>query len=391
MTIPLDRLVKKLDEGEIKRTASGRTLFKLSSYEGNPIVKPQELGLTWYERGKLQVGAVFNGGATIFQGKVILTPRCHWNYCKSKFFDPKLGKEKPCLENYVSEIWSLVSHDGIKFQRFRDVVIRGDGTDHRDFTYGIEDIRIVPHDRKYLLVGCGKVGPPFKASGGDRIAIYSTENFMDITYHGMVSIFDSRNAIPFFIDDETWLFLRFHPNIHLTLLEGGLNQLLNPFKHEERWIAIHQRKEENLLLRAGEYPHEKEKIGPSTPLVKTPNGWLFLYHGVGEMSADVCREYGLERGIDRGYSVCAALLDLDDPRQVLCRTKDPIFIPSKPYELGGDEEYPVDTPAVVFPVGAIARNKKLLIYCGAGDKHVTLISCDLGKLVDYLLENCRLS
>ena len=92
----------------------------------------------------------------------------------------------------------------------------------------------------------------------------------------------------------------------------------------------------------------------------------------------------------RGYSVSAALLASDDPRRVLRRTRLPIYIPSAPYELNGDDEYPVDVPAVVFPVGALVHDGKLLVYAGAGDKYVELLSCGLTKLVDYLWEHGRL-
>ena len=44
-----------------------------------------------------------------------------------------------------------------------------------------------------------------------------------------------------------------------------------------------------------------------------------------------------------------------------------------------------------FPVGALVRKGKLLLYAGAGDKYVILLSCNLGGLVDYLWEYCRLN
>lgn len=66
-------------------------------------------------------------------------PRCHQRYRKSTFFDEKLDIERHCLENnYISEIWPLVSGDGIHFTRFQNMIIRGDGTDHQDFIYGID-------------------------------------------------------------------------------------------------------------------------------------------------------------------------------------------------------------------------------------------------------------
>ncbi|MCK4240199.1 MAG: hypothetical protein KAX30_01140, partial [Candidatus Atribacteria bacterium] len=56
-------------------------------------------------------------------------------------------------------------------------------------------------------------------------------------------------------------------------------------------------------------------------------------------------------------------------------------------ELYGDEQYPVDVPAVVFPVGAIVRRDKLILYAGTGDKYIVLLSCNLDNLVNYLCES----
>ncbi|MFQ6093655.1 MAG: hypothetical protein ACE5OR_13455, partial [bacterium] len=145
---------------------------------------------------------------------------------------------------------------------------------------------------------------------------------------------------------------------------------------------------QNLLLEAGHYPHEREKIGPGTQVIRTERGWLLIYHAVGEIGDNICKAYGLREKIERGYSICAALLDLDDPKKVLCRTRNPIYIPSAPYELHGNDQYPVDVPAVVFPVGAFVRKEKLIIYAGAGDKYIILLSCNLNNLVNYLWEGC---
>jgi len=391
MISALDQNIQKLGDSKIILLDSGDTIFKMDSFRENPIVKPQDLGLVWKEDGKLKIGAVLNAGAEIFQDKVILLPRCHQGYRKGRFFDEKLGIVRSYLENYISEVWPLVSVDGIHFTRFQDMVIRGDGTDHQDFIYGIEDLRIIKYNHKYLLVGCAKIKPPFKGKNADRIAIYSTEDFVNISYHGLVESFDSRNAIPFSepINGRYYILLRFHPNIHLTCLEAGIEQLLNPSKYKKEWEKVYQQRSQNFLLEAGYLPHEMEKIGPSTPLIKTDKGWLLIYHGVGEIEEDICKEYGLSEKIKRGYSICAALLDLDHPEKVLCRTRYPIYIPSAPYELYGNKQFPVDVPAVVFPVGAIVRKDKLILYAGAGDKYIILLSCNLNNLVNYLCEYCQ--
>ncbi len=391
MTSAMDRTVQELSDGVVVSLDSGERAFKLDSCENNPIIKPQDLGLTWYENGELKIGAVFNAGAEVLQDKVILTPRCHQGYHEGTFFDERLGRERICLENYISEVWPLVSDDGVHFTRFQNVVIRGDGTDHRDFTYGIEDIRIIKHGRRYLLVGCGKLEPAFTGKNADRIAVYSTEDFANITYHGIVEPFDSRNAVPFSepVNGMHCMLLRFHPNIHLDSLEAGMDELLDPSKYREHWKKIHERRNRTFLLRVGQYPHEKEKIGPGPQVIRTAKGWLHIYHAVGEIGNTICKAFGLTEKIERGYSVCASLLDLDDPRRVLCRTRHPIYIPSAPHELYGNDQYPVDVPAVVFPVGAIVYKDKLMIYAGAGDKYIILLSCNLDNLVSYLWEYCR--
>ncbi len=391
MMSAFEQSIKKLGDGKIILLDSGDTIFKMDSFRGNPIVKPQDLGLVWKEDGKLKIGAVFNAGAEVFQDKVILLPRCHQGYRKCKFFDEKLGIERSYLDNYISKVFPLVSDDGIHFTRFHNMVIRGDGTDHQEFTYGIEDLRIIKYDHRFLLVGCGKIKPPFKGKNADRIAIYSTEDFINITYHGLVESFDSRNAVPFSepINGRYYILLRFHPNIHLAFLKAGIDQLLNPSKYRKEWEKIYEQRSKNIILEVGYLPHEKEKIGPSTPLIKTDKGWLLIYHSVGEIENNICKAYGLSKKIERGYSICAALLDLDHPEKVLCRTRHPIYIPSAPYELYGDEQYPVDVPAVVFSVGAIVRKDKLILYAGAGDKYIILLSCHLDNLVNYLWEYCR--
>jgi len=379
-------------DGKVIEIESGETIFILDSYEKNPIVTPQDVGLTWKENGELKIGAIFNGGAEFFEDRIILLPRCHRNYRKGKFFDKKLGRERDCLENYISEVWPLISSDGVHFTRFQNVTIRGDGTDHQDFTYGIEDMRIIKYEKSYLLVGCGKIKPPFKGSNADRIAFYSTRDFIKITCNGIVEHFDSRNAVPFpeQVNGNLYILLRFHPNIHIGLLKAGMNQLLNPAEYGDHWEEIYKRQSANLLLRSGLYPHEKEKIGPGSQLIKTEKGWLIIYHAVGEIDINICKAYGLSQKIERGYSISAAVLDLDDPEKIICRTKTPIYIPSAPYELYGNERYPVDVPAVVFPMGAIVQQNRIFIYAGAADKYVILLSCKLDKLINYLFGHCKL-
>ena len=97
MSAALDRTAQALGDGSVVTLGSGDVVFKLSSFEDNPIVKPQDIGLTWQENGETRIGAVFNGGAEMFEGQVILMPRCHRGYQKKTFFDAGIKNSYPIL------------------------------------------------------------------------------------------------------------------------------------------------------------------------------------------------------------------------------------------------------------------------------------------------------
>jgi predicted GH43/DUF377 family glycosyl hydrolase len=108
---------------------------------------------------------------------------------------------------------------------------------------------------------------------------------------------------------------------------------------------------------------ECQKIGGGPPPVKTDQGWLIIYHGVDGKHV---------------YRVGAALLDLDDPRTVLARTRDYLMEPERDWELTGV------IPNVVFPTAAVCKDGELLVYYGAADRVVGLAIADLDTLIEHL-------
>ncbi|OLS26697.1 MAG: Beta-1,4-mannooligosaccharide phosphorylase [Candidatus Heimdallarchaeota archaeon LC_3] len=392
----IDSTIRELGDGTIDYLENGDRIFKLHSYSKNPIIRPQNLNSFWYEDGKLRIGAIFNGGATLFNNKIILVPRSQKEYQRGRFFDESMNVVKFEFKNYISKIWILISEDGINFHRYKKGVIRGDGRTHNDFLYGIEDMRIIKTKQRYWLIGCGKVIPPFQGfsdNRGDRMAIYSTLNFEEIQYHGIIKDLDIRNTVffPEAVSGKYYIFLRFDNSIHLDILEAGMDQLHSPTKYDKLWRKIYDRREQSKLLETKKYLHEKEKIGPGPPPIKTSKGWLVIYHAVGEIGNLLIQSYGISDKIPRCYTICAVVLDLHDPSKILCRTKYPLYIPSYPWELYGNLEYPIDIPVVTFPTGIIVKNNKILLYCGSGDKYIVLLSARLDYLLDYLWKECRLT
>jgi len=107
---------------------------------------------------------------------------------------------------------------------------------------------------------------------------------------------------------------------------------------------------------------DNRKIGMSAPPIKTAKGWLLLYHGVSEPGSV--------------YKVGAALLDLEDPRQVIARTHLPLIEPEMEYEKEGFVHN------VVFPCGAIVMNEDVYIYYGGAD----FVTCVAAMKMDEILK-----
>lgn len=110
----------------------------------------------------------------------------------------------------------------------------------------------------------------------------------------------------------------------------------------------------------------EEKIGGSTPPIRTDKGWLVLYHGV-------------EDGGTGYYRVGAMMLDLQDPTKVLGRTKECILEPEHQYEIDGFYH------GCVFPTGNVVIGDTLYVYYGCADRYVGVATANLNELVDFIL------
>ena len=106
------------------------------------------------------------------------------------------------------------------------------------------------------------------------------------------------------------------------------------------------------------------KIGIAGAPIKTPKGWLLIYHGVSKTAT---------------YRLGAVLLDLKNPSIVLSRSVDTILEPVEEYERVGV------VPRAVFSCGTILRGDTLLVYYGGADTVVCLAKMSLKKLLKILL------
>lgn len=110
-------------------------------------------------------------------------------------------------------------------------------------------------------------------------------------------------------------------------------------------------------------------MGGGTPPIKTEYGWFMLYHGVDE------------KGI---YRVGAVLMDLENPRKIIARTKDFLMEPEHDYETCGIYE------GCVFPTGTVVKDGTLYVYYGTADTYIGLATANFEELLQYLMTECKL-
>jgi beta-1,2-mannobiose phosphorylase / 1,2-beta-oligomannan phosphorylase len=129
---------------------------------------------------------------------------------------------------------------------------------------------------------------------------------------------------------------------------------------------------DHTLLATPAQPWEETKIGAGTPPVRTPHGWLMIYHGVAGQILE-----GVDHQPHVRYSAGAMLLDIDDPRTIVYRSTEPILMPET------DEERAGIVPNVVFPTGIDLReNLRVDVYYGMADAAIGVARLDLPAQLD---------
>jgi len=116
---------------------------------------------------------------------------------------------------------------------------------------------------------------------------------------------------------------------------------------------------------------ENNRIGGSTPPIKTSEGWLIVYHGVETLDARSKRVV---------YRAGLLMLDLHDPTKVIGRCRHPVFEPEAYYERFG-----LYIPNVVFPTASVLIEGQVWMYYGCCDTSIALAKAPLADMVDLAM------
>ena len=289
-------------------------------------------------------------------------------------------------EAHVIRFGLATSQDGIHFERVSDQPVLGPSPEGPDQGC-VEDARIVKFDDYYYVTyafrpfppgqywkfrhdevltrDMGSHAPHFIKKNMANSALAMTKDFKSWIKLGRItdSNLDDRDVI-LFPEKVNGKYVMIHrPKEWIGEAWGG-------HKYPAIWIRTSDDmlvwKEASTLLLTGRMGTWEEKIGGSTPPLKTDKGWLVLYHGV-------------ETGGTGYYRVGALMLDLEDPTKIIGKTEDWIMEPEFDYEIEGYYK------GCVFPTGNVIKDGTLYVYYGGADKYIGLATCPVDELVDFVL------
>jgi 4-O-beta-D-mannosyl-D-glucose phosphorylase len=326
----------------------------------HPVLTAQHVPLEWridfdparnpFLMERLGINAVFNSGAILHEGRILLVNRVEG--CDRKSF------------------FALAeSSTGVDQFKFHDKpLIFPENDPHETNWY---DMRLTRHQDGWVYgTFCVEKKDNTKGQADTSSAIAScgivrTRDFLhwDRLPDLVTPSPQQRNVVvhPEFVQGKYLLYTR--PMDHF-ISAGGKGGIGYGFADTMERAVISQ----EIVMEERVYHTIKEaKVGPGATPIKTKAGWLHIAHGVRENAA------GLR------YVLYAFLCDLHQPWKVIARPGGYLLAPE------GDERTG-DVSNVLFSNGAIALpSGEFLLYYASSDTRLHVATSTLDALVDYTL------
>ncbi len=303
----------------------------ITRYPENPILTKADI--------PYPVATVHNAGVTKYKGEYIMLFRSH-------------------RLNGRSILGLARSKDGFDFvpedKPFMEPGVSGEFSEYEAF--GLEDPRVTCIDDEYLITYSAY------SKQGVRIGLAKTTDWKQVQRAGFITQADYRNVV-IFPEKFNGLYAR-------------LDRPHSEISPWSIWITyspdLRYWGDSKLIMKPEPYHWDEMKIGPGAPPIKTPQGWLHIYHGVfPTMDGSV-------------YRLGVALHDLDDPSRIIGVGDEWILQPEEPYEVTGYVHN------VVFTCGAVPEDDGTIkLYWGGADTVMCAGTVSIRDLVDLCMTKNR--
>jgi predicted GH43/DUF377 family glycosyl hydrolase len=303
----------------------------IQRFRANPILTSGDI--------PYPVETVHNAGVTKHKGTYVMLFRAH-------------------RDNGRSIIGLAESDDGIDFTPRPEpyMVPATDGPFAEYEAFGVEDPRICSIDGEYLITYSAY------SRHGVRIGLARTSDFTSVERVALITQADLRNVVIF-------------PG----KFNGRYARLDRPHSEISPWSIwisyspdlVHWG-DSRVVMKPVQYHWDEMKIGPGATPIRTPRGWLHIYHGVFPT---------MDGGV---YRLGVALHDLTDPSKVLGVCDRWILQPEDSWEVTGYVHN------VVFCCGAVPEDDGTVkVYWGGADKVMCGGTARIDELVDLCLTDSR--
>lgn len=315
------------------------------------VIKKLEKPVLTYKDIPYPAALVFNAGVAKFNGRYVMLFRNDYG----DFEERKLSG---------TNIGLAFSDDGINWEV----------SPKPCFSWEDDEVQRVYDPRLTVIDGVCYVCFAMDTNHGLRGGIAATEDFehFDIRY---LSVPDNRNMVLF-------------PE----KINGLFTRLERPMPVYSRWhkdtfdIWLSQSPDmkfwgnSELVMGVEDVAFANDKIGPAAPPVKTEKGWLTTFHAV-HLDSERGKN-GWEERWQKQYTAGIALLDLENPSEVIGIYDKPLIAADLPFE--NENGFRQD---VIFPGGMILEdNGEVKIYYGASDTVECLATADVNDLINLCIK-----
>ncbi len=288
-----------------------------------PIISPQGDG--WESAGTFNPAVVFD------HGKFVMLYRAQ----------DRAG---------TSRLGYAESKDGIHFIRRSEPVLSPETDYEKDG--GVEDPRLVKINGTYYLTytGYNKKDAQLCLATSKDLIHWQRKGVILPAYKGKWNVRWTKSGaiVPQKIDGKYWMYW-------LGTTADNIDQMGLAYSSDlVHWTEAL----DTPVLPGRPGMFDSRVVEPGPPPMITSRGIVLVYNGADDKLV---------------YRTGVAVFDRNDPRKLISRTDQPIFVPEKDWEITGQ------VPNVVFVEGAVARGSRYFFYYGAGDKHVGVAEAALGR------------
>lgn len=298
----------------------------LQRHPENPIIPPGMM--------PVPCSSVFNCGATLFEGKVLLLLRV----------------EDMAREN---NFYVATSEDGVHFDIQSEPINYPLRDTEARLLENRFDMRITRLDGWYYVTHAS-----WLSGYGSCIGIARTRDFKRFEPFGELSVPSNRN-VALFPEKIGGRFVRLERPQNI----DGTGRIWVSYSPDLLYWG------QSRPLDLPVTPWGREKTGAGAVPIKTSAGWLCIYHATSKNCAT------------ENYYLGAALLDLDCPERIVAAPREFILQAETSYECMGQ------VPNVVFTNGAVVMpDNTINIYYGGADTRICLVQVQQDELVGFCLE-----